>query len=89
MADRNVDVLILGGSGAPPAHCASQLGPGVSIGGIDIGQVHADKAGVVSEVYAGLVKSRGIRVLEGTGTVVGPRTVEVGDERHDEPTRHG
>jgi len=48
--------------------------------GIDMPGVHAYKDGVVSRLYKGLqglVRSRGIDLVSGTGTFVGPTSVEV------------
>ncbi|GAA4546841.1 dihydrolipoyl dehydrogenase [Pseudonocardia xishanensis] len=48
--------------------------------GIDMPGVHAYKDGVVSRLYKGLqglVRSRGIDLVQGTGTFVGPKSVEV------------
>ena len=45
--------------------------------------VHKYKDGVVGKNWKGLqglIKSRGIETVEGEGTLVGPRTVKVGDD---------
>ncbi|WP_322762914.1 dihydrolipoyl dehydrogenase [Frankia sp. Cr2] len=50
--------------------------------GIDIAKVNAYKDSVVSKLYrglAGLVKGRGIEVIEGHGRLVSPTAVAVGD----------
>ncbi len=59
---------------------AERFGVTASLHGIDMGGVNKYKDGVVGRLYAGLtglVRSRGITVLEGEGRLVGPRTVEV------------
>src|SRR5690606_13269805 len=48
--------------------------------GIDMAGVNAYKDGVVSRLFkgfTGLIKSRGITVVEGTGKLTSPTTVEV------------
>jgi dihydrolipoamide dehydrogenase len=50
--------------------------------GVDIAGVNAYKDGVVSRLFkglAGLIKSRGITVIEGAGRLTGPKQVTVGD----------
>ncbi len=50
--------------------------------GIDMAGVNAYKDGVVSRLYkglSGLVKSRGIEVVEGSGRLAGPTSLQVGD----------
>jgi dihydrolipoamide dehydrogenase len=51
--------------------------------GIDIGAVTAYREGIVSGKFKGLqglIKSRGITVIEGEGKLVSPTTVQVGDD---------
>ena len=56
-----------------------------SLEGIDMSGVNSYKDGVVAKLYKGLqglVKSRKITVVEGTGRLVGDRTVEVDGDRY-------
>lgn len=59
---------------------SERFGVHASLEGIDMDGVNSYKDGVVSRLFkglSGLVKSRGITLVEGTGRLVGPRTVEV------------
>ncbi|MDQ3615252.1 MAG: dihydrolipoyl dehydrogenase [Actinomycetota bacterium] len=59
---------------------SAQFGVSATLEGIDMGGVNKYKDGVVSRLFkglAGLIKSRGITVIEGQGKLVGPNTVEV------------
>lgn len=63
---------------------ARELGIDVELKGIDMGRVHHYREGVVERLHsglAGLVKSRGIQVVEGEGRLVAPDTVDVAGER--------
>jgi dihydrolipoamide dehydrogenase len=56
-----------------------------SLEGIDMNAVNAYKEGVVARLYKGLqglVGSRGVTVIPGTGRLVGPDAVEVAGERY-------
>ena len=56
-----------------------------SLAGIDMNAVNAYKDGVVGRLYKGLqglVGSRGVTVIPGTGRLVGPDAVEVAGERY-------
>ena len=67
---------------ADSAREANQFGVQATFDGIDMAGVNAYKDGVVSRLYkglTGLIGSRGITVIEGQGTMTGPRTVTVGD----------
>ncbi|HXH78770.1 dihydrolipoyl dehydrogenase [Nocardioides sp.] len=67
---------------ADSARDASKFGVSASLEGIDMAGVNAYKDGVVSRLFkglTGLIKSRGITVIEGEGRLTGPRTVTVGD----------
>jgi dihydrolipoamide dehydrogenase len=78
--------LLHAGEIADAARDADQFGIKASLDGVDMSGVNSYKDGVVSRLYKGLqglVKSRGITVLEGAGRLVGPRTVEVGGQRYD------
>ncbi|GGM54247.1 dihydrolipoyl dehydrogenase [Longimycelium tulufanense] len=62
-----------------------QLGIKTSLEGIDIAGVNSYKDGVVGRLYKGLqglVKSRGITYVEGTGRFVAPNAVEVNGQRY-------
>jgi dihydrolipoamide dehydrogenase len=64
---------------------SEQFGVQAALSGIDMAGVNAYKDGVVSRLYRGLqglIKGRNIVVVNGTGRLVGPRTVAVGDDRY-------
>jgi dihydrolipoamide dehydrogenase len=66
---------------ADAARDSEKFGVRATLEGIDMPGVNAYKDGVVSRLFnglTGLIKGRGITVVEGTGTLTGPRTVEVG-----------
>ena len=59
---------------------SEQFGVNATLEGIDMAGVNKYKDGVVSRLFkglAGLIKSRGITVIEGEGKLVGPNTVAV------------
>jgi dihydrolipoamide dehydrogenase len=63
---------------------SEQFGVRATLDGIDMAGVNAYKDGVVARLYkglTGLVKGRGITVVEGAGRLVGPDTVEVAGQR--------
>jgi dihydrolipoamide dehydrogenase len=65
---------------------SEQFGVSATLEGIDMGGVNKYKDGVVTRLFkglTGLIKGRGITVLEGEGRLVGPRTVEVNGRRYD------
>jgi dihydrolipoamide dehydrogenase len=65
---------------ADAARDSEQFGVNATLEGIDMGGVHKYKDGVVSRLYSGLtglIKGRGITVVEGEGRLVGPRTIAV------------
>ncbi len=65
---------------ADAARGSEKFGVRASLEGIDMPGVNAYKDGVVSRLYkglTGLVNGRGITVVEGSGRLTGPRTVEV------------
>ncbi|WP_244928715.1 dihydrolipoyl dehydrogenase [Nocardioides sp. W7] len=67
---------------ADSARDAAQFGVRATFEGIDVAAVNSYKDGVVNRLFkglAGLVKSRGITVIEGEGRMTGPREVTVGD----------
>ncbi len=74
---------------ADSAREAGQFGISATLDGIDMPGVNAYKDKVVDRLFkglAGLIKSRGITVIEGAGTLTGPRTVTV--EGTDYTGRH-
>ena len=65
---------------ADSARESEKFGVRASLDGIDMPGVNAYKDGVVSRLFkglTGLIKGRGITVVEGSGRLTGPRTVEV------------
>jgi dihydrolipoamide dehydrogenase len=65
---------------ADSARESEQFGVNATLEGIDMGGVNKYKNGVVSRLFkglTGLIKSRGITLVEGEGRLVAPRTVEV------------
>jgi dihydrolipoamide dehydrogenase len=64
---------------------SEQFGVRASLDGIDMAGVNSYKDGVVAKLYkglTGLIKGRGITVIEGEGRLAGPREVVVGDATH-------
>ena len=62
---------------------ASKFGVRTSFEGIDIQAVTAYREGIVASKFKGLqglIKARGITVVEGEGRLVSPTTVQVGDD---------
>ena len=65
---------------ADSARDSERFGVKASLEGIDMAGVNAYKDGVVARLFkglTGLVKGRGITVIEGAGTMTGPREVTV------------
>ena len=65
---------------ADSARDSAQFGIRATLDGIDMAGVNAYKDGVVSRLHkglTGLIKSRGITVIEGTGRLTGPNAVTV------------
>lgn len=65
---------------ADSAREASQFGVTATLDGIDMAGVNAYKDKVVDRLFkglTGLIKSRGITVIQGAGVLTGPRTVTV------------
>ncbi|HEU5265902.1 MAG TPA: dihydrolipoyl dehydrogenase [Jatrophihabitans sp.] len=76
--------LLHAGEIADQARESATFGVNASFEGIDMAGVHKYKDGVVSKNWkglTGLIKSRGIETIEGEGRLVGPKTVQVGDDR--------
>jgi dihydrolipoamide dehydrogenase len=64
---------------------SEQFGVRASLDGIDMAGVNSYKDGVVSRLFkglTGLIKSRGITVIEGEGRLTGPKQVTVGDRSY-------
>jgi dihydrolipoamide dehydrogenase len=62
---------------------SAKYGVTAEFGGIDISAVTAYRQGIVSSKYKGLqglIKARGITVIEGAGRLVSPHSVQVGDD---------
>ncbi len=71
---------------ADEARSGPDVGVRSSLEGIDMGGVNSYKDGVVARLYKGLqglVKSRKITYVEGSGTLVGPNAVEVDGTRYE------
>jgi len=63
---------------------AAKYGVKTQFEGIDMAAVTAFREGIVASKYKGLqglIKARGITVIEGEGRLVAPNTVQVGDDR--------
>ncbi len=70
---------------ADSARDSEKFGVRASLEGIDMAGVHKYKDAVVARLFkglTGLVRGRGITVVEGSGRLVGPRTVEVEGRRY-------
>jgi dihydrolipoamide dehydrogenase len=64
---------------------SAQFGVQATLDGIDMTGVNTYKDGVVSRLFkglAGLIKGRGITVIEGEGRLTGPREVSVDDKAY-------
>jgi dihydrolipoamide dehydrogenase len=72
--------LLHAGEIADSARESSFFGVNVTFEGVDMAGVHKYKDGVISKNHkglVGLVKSRGITIVEGSGRLTAPKTVEV------------
>ncbi|QBX56794.1 dihydrolipoyl dehydrogenase [Nocardioides seonyuensis] len=70
---------------ADSARDAASFGVSATLDGIDMPGVNAYKDKVVARLFkglTGLIKSRGITVIEGEGRLTGPRTVTVGESSY-------
>jgi dihydrolipoamide dehydrogenase len=70
---------------ADSARESEQVGVQATFEGIDMGGVNKYKDGVIARLYkglGGLIKSRGITVIEGEGRLVGPDAIEVNGQRY-------
>ncbi|GAA1307950.1 dihydrolipoyl dehydrogenase [Pseudonocardia xinjiangensis] len=70
---------------ADSAREGDKIGVKSSLAGIDMAGVNSYKDGVIAKLYKGLqglVKSRKITLVDGTGRFEGPKTVVVGEDRY-------
>jgi len=70
---------------ADSARESEQFGVNATLDGVDMGGVNKYKDGVVSRLYkglTGLIRGRGITLVEGEGRLVGPHAVEVNGRRY-------
>jgi dihydrolipoamide dehydrogenase len=77
--------LLHAGEIADQARESSNFGVNATFEGIDMAGVHKYKDGVISKNWKGLqglIKARGIETIEGEGRLVGPKTVQVGDNTY-------
>jgi dihydrolipoamide dehydrogenase len=78
--------LLHAGEVADAAREGEQFGVKTTLAGVDMAGVNAYKDGVVAKMYKGLqglVKSRGITMVEGSGRLVSPTAVEVNGQRYE------
>jgi dihydrolipoamide dehydrogenase len=77
--------LLHAGEIADGARESATFGINATFEGVDMAGVHKYKDGVISKNHkglTGLIKSRGIEIVEGEGKLVGPKTVQVGSETY-------
>jgi dihydrolipoamide dehydrogenase len=77
--------LLHAGEIADQARESATFGVNATFEGIDMAGVHKYKDGVVSKNHkglTGLIRSRGIEIVEGEGRLVGPKTVQVGGDTY-------
>jgi len=77
--------LLHAGEIADAARESAQFGVNASFEGIDMAGVHKYKDGVVGKNWKGLqglIRSRGITIVEGEGRLTGPKQVTVGDQTY-------
>src|SRR5581483_4079514 len=77
--------LLHAGEIADGARESAHFGVNASFEGIDMAGVHKYKDGVITKNHKGLVgliKSRGIQIVEGEGRLVGPKTVAVNGDTY-------
>jgi dihydrolipoamide dehydrogenase len=77
--------LLHAGEIADAARESSQFGVNATFEGIDMAGVHKYKDGVISKNWKGLqglIRSRGITIVEGEGRLSGPKQVTVGDQTY-------
>jgi dihydrolipoamide dehydrogenase len=77
--------LLHAGEVADAARESSQFGVNATFEGIDMAGVHKYKDGVISKNWKGLqglIRSRGITIVEGEGRLTGPKQVTVGEQTY-------
>ncbi|HEU5008298.1 MAG TPA: dihydrolipoyl dehydrogenase [Jatrophihabitantaceae bacterium] len=77
--------LLHAGEIADQARESEQFGVNATFNGIDMSGVHKYKDGVIGKNHKGLVgliKSRGIQIVEGEGRLTGPKTVQVNGDTY-------
>ncbi len=77
--------LLHAGEIADGARESANFGVNATFEGVDMAGVHKYKDGVVGKNWKGLqglIKSRGIQTIEGEGRLVGPKTVQVGEDTY-------
>jgi dihydrolipoamide dehydrogenase len=77
--------LLHAGEIADSTRESANFGVNATLEGVDMAGVHKYKDGVVGKNWKGLqglIKSRGIQTIEGEGKLVGPKTVQVGDDTY-------
>lgn len=77
--------LLHAGEIADQARESEQFGVNATFHGVDMAGVHKYKDGVISKNWkglTGLIKSRGIEIVEGEGHLTGPKTVTVGADSY-------
>lgn len=70
---------------ADDAREGAAFGLRTTFDGVDVEGLHKYKDGIVNRAFkgvTGLLKARGITVIDGAGTFAGPNTVLVGDDRY-------
>ena len=75
--------LLHAGEIADGARESAQFGVNATLDGIDMAGVHKYKDGVISKNWKGLqglIRSRGITIVEGEGRLTGPKQVTVGSD---------
>ena len=78
--------LLHAGEVADAVRESEQFGVLASLQAVDLEKVNAYKDGVVNRLHKGLqglISGRGITVVEGSGRLVGPRTIEVDGARYE------
>jgi dihydrolipoamide dehydrogenase len=77
--------LLHAGEVADAARDSADFGVKATFEGIDMAGVHKYKDGVINKNFKGLqglIKSRGIEIVEGSGRMTGPKTITVGDDNY-------
>ena len=77
--------LLHAGEVADLARESETFGIKATFEGVDMAGVHAYKDGVITKNWkglTGLIKGRGIEIVEGEGTLTGPKTVTVGGDTY-------